>query len=237
MFEVRKNPKTPVIYKAMQSVNTKIMVQTPPTKGLESDLRKAIGGGHVDFDWTVKMYEIASTHIETVANYLVGRFGACELQIQSSMVELCTTQCQKATVRPVSECECVCGGHNHGDGWPEGWKLASTKGELLVKGERKIEIFTITKADLPVIAPIKQVFHSKPWSNDPYMDHVKAYVAAEQDRIDRLLQHPIGYVTEDGVEVVAEKNPFTGEMYKSLDYPEDHDYVIYCNTLDGVYRN
>lgn len=145
MFEFRTNPTHPVIYKALHSENTKLAIQIPPRKGMEKDLRAAIGGGHVDFDWNSKLFEMASSHIETVTAYLVERFGACELQIMTSNVELCTTQCQTAKVRPVSECECVCGGHNHGDGWPEGWKLAARSGELLVKGTRKIEIFTVQK--------------------------------------------------------------------------------------------
>ena len=172
-FRFRHSTNYPVIYKTLHSVNSKIAVQVPPTKGMETDLRKAIGGGHVDFDWNTKIYEIASKHIEVVANYLASRFGKCELQIVTSTTELCTTSCKNANIKktPVSKCECVCGGHGHGDGWPEGWKLASSAGELLVQGARKTEIFIIT-APKPVPVP----------------DPIETY--------------EIGHVFEDGVVVV-----------------------------------
>lgn len=141
-FESKSHPTVPVVYKALHSENTKIAIQAPPTRGLESELRAAIGGGHVDFDWDVKMYLLSSKHIETVVSYLARRFESCEVQIMTSRVEKCTESCQTAKSLPV-ECECVCGGHHHGEGWPEGWKLASSNGDLLVKGNRQIEIFTI----------------------------------------------------------------------------------------------
>jgi hypothetical protein len=141
-FESKSRPTIPVVYKALHSENTKIAIQTPPTKGLERDLREAIGGGHVDFDWDVKMYLLSSKHIETIVNYLADRFKACEVQIMTSTVEKCTSACQGAKSMPM-ECECVCGGHHHGEGWPERWKQASSDGELLVQGNRQIEIFTI----------------------------------------------------------------------------------------------
>uniref|UniRef100_UPI003F492686 hypothetical protein n=1 Tax=Paenarthrobacter nicotinovorans TaxID=29320 RepID=UPI003F492686 len=141
-FEFKSRPTVPVVYKALHSENTKIAIQTPPTKGLKGDLRAAIGGGHVNFDREVMMYLLSNTHIETAVNYLADRFGSCEVQIMTSTVEKCTTSCQRAESLPV-ECECVCGGHHHGEGWPERWKLASSSGDLLVKGDRQIEFFTI----------------------------------------------------------------------------------------------
>lgn len=142
MFKFKSRPTVPVVYKALHSENTKLAIQAPPTKGLEGDIRAAIGGGHVDFDWDLMIYELSSKHIETVVEYLADRFGSCEVQIMTSTVEKCTTSCQRAESPPV-ECECVCGGHHHGEGWPEGWKLASAQGDLLVKGDRQVEFFTI----------------------------------------------------------------------------------------------
>jgi len=145
MFEERKNASYPVIYKALHSVNTKISVHIPFVKGTRQELKALLDGGHVDFDTTTKRWEMASHHIETVAEYLRQKFGMVELQIMTSTTEVCTTSCQTANPKstPVSKCECVCGGHGHAGGWPEGWKLASAQGDLLVKGNRKVEIFTL----------------------------------------------------------------------------------------------
>lgn len=142
LFKFKSRLTVPVVYKALHSENTKLAIQAPPTKGLEGDLRAAIGGGHVDFDWDLKIYELSSKHIETVVEYLASRFGSCEVQIMTSTVEKCTNSCQGAKSPPV-ECECVCGGHHHGEGWPERWKQASAQGDLLVKGDRQIEFFII----------------------------------------------------------------------------------------------
>jgi hypothetical protein len=250
MFELRKNPKHPVIYKPMYTESTKIAVQIPYVEGMRQELKDALAGGHVDFLHSSKMWEMSSKHTETIAEFLKVRFGKVELQIVTSTLDLCTVPCQRAdpASTPVSECVCVCGGHGHAGGWPEGWKLASTQGELLVKGERKTEIFTLS-ADAGEVFKPKTKAAQKPQavhyvSSDPYMDYYYADLAEQDRRFDNINSYAVGHIFDDGVEVVWVEpkmgvwGPERGVMqagYKTLEFPDGHNYLFELLRQTGEY--
>ncbi len=66
-----------------------------------------------EWDPTRKVWSVARTHLNTLVPAAVDRCGIVELLRAMSSHQRCDTRCQDATGW---ECECICGGANHGTG-------------------------------------------------------------------------------------------------------------------------
>ncbi|WP_422753069.1 hypothetical protein [Micromonospora sp. WMMD708] len=65
-----------------------------------------------------RRWEIARTHLMSLARALADRFGAVDLYLEFKTTERCDSNCQKAKH---SDCECSCLGTYHGGGIWGGW--------------------------------------------------------------------------------------------------------------------
>lgn len=97
---------------------------------------------------TAGRWEVARTHLWKLVDALADRFGAVDVQLEFSNRSKCDTQCQGANPRTVFECECSCGGDNHGGA--QGWKQWKPVGETtLIANERELHRFTIQRGQVP----------------------------------------------------------------------------------------
>jgi hypothetical protein len=122
-------------------------IAMPYEKGTRRWLRNLCGSrAHVEWDKPSGKWVITRSHFRKVVEALSNRYGLVKVTQEFTDKVVCTASCQSAQSTP-DNCECSCGGDQHGGGFPADWENA----EIFVSYDRIIRTF-IVHANAPVPA-------------------------------------------------------------------------------------
>lgn len=148
-FTLYSDPQFPILYKAPRKTMNKVMIHMPFSLGADEAyaiLRGVIGSGHIATEEThPTVFYIASGKLQQVAEGMCDLYGQAEVQIKAGSTQICTGSCQGAKKTGVDECECICAGVGHGNGWPDGWKLVKAEGDMLVMQADRVDTYELRK--------------------------------------------------------------------------------------------
>lgn len=123
--------RTPWVYRPLAEEQSGIAIYIPwRGYSARNELRDILGAGvPVTFDQPTKLWIVSRHWLKTVAYQLSEEFGECIVYTDHKKSEICTGSCQSAEKSGPEECECICGGANHGDGFVDPrWTLV--KGDM-----------------------------------------------------------------------------------------------------------
>ncbi|MGO4649181.1 hypothetical protein AB4305_30190 [Nocardia sp. 2YAB30] len=129
-----------------------VMMPYDPTKppNYNRSWMQSVLGGRKDLVWNkpMKRWEVARTHLWTLARAMADRFGEAEVMLEFNTTERCSDSCRRATI-PVYECVCSCLGRYHGGRGAERNWIPVGPHRLISKDDPKLVHFVVCRGDMP----------------------------------------------------------------------------------------
>lgn len=116
-----------------------LIARVPPQKGIGEWMRR--GRHHkAHFDPVSKEWTLPYAWRDEMIGRLANRYGGVLVLRDAAVTERCAPSCVKA-VSPVTQCECSCGGANHGTGaLPTGFQVINEALAVRVSPQRDVKI-------------------------------------------------------------------------------------------------
>lgn len=130
------------VYRPLSSdTPNRLVVRMPFSQNNRSWLKEVMGV-RTRPEWSRQQgaWLVARDHFAELVEALAARFGSVQVTADYSQQEKCTTQCQAANPDTWMECECCCGGRDHGS--RRGGGLPVGHEGLIVYGDRTRRTFT-----------------------------------------------------------------------------------------------